>query len=318
MVRYNSPEDPINEKAEPFAFTGEEERTDPHLLDVDESYDSLHHTIGGGPTQAAPGNHKHKAKDLTDFVEEGGIVTDHGQLSGLADDDHLNYHNDSRHALIDHTGVPGVPTGQGSDHGQLIGIEDDDHVQYHNNARGDARYPLKTNGTGANGTWPINISGNADTVDNLHVHNTQTTQQSANQIVRTNVNGYTRLGYLASAQGAAEKNNYKPAYVWGNNGTDDYFRTYNSGQFANASHSHGFISIIHHNFGTINAGAEKSQSFSRTNNQYPIISVNHPSTYIFAVVSSLHHLGFTIEVRNSTQGTQHTNVTVIIALVSSG
>lgn len=34
-----------------------------------------------------------------------------------------------------------------TDHGAMTGLGDDDHPQYHNDARGDARYPLKTNGT---------------------------------------------------------------------------------------------------------------------------------------------------------------------------
>lgn len=35
-----------------------------------------------------------------------------------------------------------VAGGGASDHGALTGLADDDHSQYHNNARGDARYPL--------------------------------------------------------------------------------------------------------------------------------------------------------------------------------
>ncbi len=31
-----------------------------------------------------------------------------------------------------------------ADHGNVAGLVDDDHPQYHNNARGDARYPLKS------------------------------------------------------------------------------------------------------------------------------------------------------------------------------
>jgi hypothetical protein len=40
------------------------------------------------------------------------------------------------------------------------GRADDDHPHYHTDARGDARYPLKA-GTGASGTYPINITGSA-------------------------------------------------------------------------------------------------------------------------------------------------------------
>jgi len=35
-------------------------------------------------------------------------------------------------------------TGLTSDHGSLSGLSDDDHTQYHNDSRGDARYPAKT------------------------------------------------------------------------------------------------------------------------------------------------------------------------------
>lgn len=100
-------------------------------------------------------------------------VTDHGALTGLDDDDHLQYFNitrgDARYALISHTHtlegsltdvsitnklpnevltydgatwrnlpIPSVIT----DHGALTGLNDDDHSQYHNDARGDARYSL--------------------------------------------------------------------------------------------------------------------------------------------------------------------------------
>lgn len=47
-----------------------------------------------------------------------------------------------------------------SSHGNLSSLAADDHTQYHNDARGDARYPRK-DGTGASGTWPINVTGSA-------------------------------------------------------------------------------------------------------------------------------------------------------------
>ncbi len=55
-----------------------------------------------------------------------------------------------------------------ADHGNLIGLNDDDHLQYHNDTRGDLRYPLKTteltiNGVtqdlSANRTWTIPTGG---------------------------------------------------------------------------------------------------------------------------------------------------------------
>jgi len=59
---------------------------------------------------------------------------DHGNLSGLADDDHSQYHNDTRG---DARYLQSVPQ---QDHGGLSGLADDDHSQYHNDSRGDARY----------------------------------------------------------------------------------------------------------------------------------------------------------------------------------
>ncbi len=64
----------------------------------------------------------------------GGGVTDHGALTGLADDDHTQYHNDTRgdarYSQLAHE----------HDHGALTGLADDDHTQYYNQTRGDARY----------------------------------------------------------------------------------------------------------------------------------------------------------------------------------
>lgn len=45
-------------------------------------------------------------------------------------------------------------------HANQTGLSADDHNQYHTDARGDQRYPLK-DGTGASGTWPINVTGTA-------------------------------------------------------------------------------------------------------------------------------------------------------------
>lgn len=39
-----------------------------------------------------------------------------------------------------------------SDHGALAGLADDDHSQYHNDTRGDARYALIADGV-TNGEW---------------------------------------------------------------------------------------------------------------------------------------------------------------------
>jgi len=90
---------------------------------------------------------------------------DHGSLSGLGDDDHTQYHNDTRgdaryyrqnqhinsSAGAADSGKPVVLDVTGHidssmiddsdiDHGSIGGLADDDHTQYHNDTRGDARY----------------------------------------------------------------------------------------------------------------------------------------------------------------------------------
>jgi hypothetical protein len=75
------------------------------------------------------------------------------------------------------------------------------------------------------------------------------------------------------------------------------------------------IGVIHHNFGSLSAGQEKRQRFGRSNDQYPVVCVNHPSTYILAVIESLDDGGFTVQVRNSTSSTPHSNVHIIVHLV---
>lgn len=53
----------------------------------------------------------------------GGGVTDHGALTGLADDDHTQYYNSVRHTKAIHDALA-------LDHGSLSGLSDDDHTQY--------------------------------------------------------------------------------------------------------------------------------------------------------------------------------------------
>jgi len=98
------------------------------------------------------------------IVETGTGVSDHGALTGLSDDDHTQYHNDTRgdaryytqiqlnagqldtryytEAEIDALLLGYSLVGHAHDHGTLTGLSDDDHTQYHNDARGDARYSL--------------------------------------------------------------------------------------------------------------------------------------------------------------------------------
>ncbi len=90
------------------------------------------------------------------------VVTHHGALVGLSDDDHTQYlkadgsrnligkqaynsHpafiNDTE--LIDKKYVDDEIANLTTDHGELVGLGDDDHPQYLNNSRGDTRYYTK-------------------------------------------------------------------------------------------------------------------------------------------------------------------------------
>jgi len=64
---------------------------------------------------------------------------------------------------------------------------------------------------------------NSDMTDGLHVSSGR--NNVANQIVRTDGNGYMQTGYINSSNGD-EGNNSNPSKVWGTNGSDSYLRTY--------------------------------------------------------------------------------------------
>ena len=87
-------------------------------------------------------------------------------------------------------------------------------------------------------TFSGSLSGNATTAGGLAV--ATGTNNVANQIVRTDGNGYIQCGYIQSS-GGNEHNASNPTYVWGTNGSDNYMRTYNTGylsvNYANSSGS---------------------------------------------------------------------------------
>lgn len=67
-----------------------------HMGDTDLSWDSKHHTLGKGATQAATGNHKHSVKEITDLAE--GTSHDHTGTYAPA----IHVHSGSEHS---HSGV---------------------------------------------------------------------------------------------------------------------------------------------------------------------------------------------------------------------
>lgn len=97
-------------------------------------------------------------KDYNDLINKPTIVTDHGGLTGLADDDHSQYHNDTRGDARYYTKTNLQTSGQSSvhwnnltnkptlvtDHGDLTGLADDDHTQYHNDARANTWLATKS------------------------------------------------------------------------------------------------------------------------------------------------------------------------------
>ncbi len=151
---------------EQHAYSHEEGGSDPldSLLMRVEGYDYT-----GGAHQFAAVDPTTKALLFKGVAE---AVTDHGALTGLADDDHIAYFNVARHTLVVHTDLGLLPLSGGeltdfltlhlaptadlhastkkyvddhvgggvTDHGALTGLGGDDHNQYYNQARGDARY----------------------------------------------------------------------------------------------------------------------------------------------------------------------------------
>jgi len=77
--------------------------------------------------------------------------------------------------------APFTPS-QAADHGNLAGLGDDDHTQYHNDARGDARYVPKTGGTFTGDVFyeANNISGTGTVYTRmLNVEDVPSTNQTA-------------------------------------------------------------------------------------------------------------------------------------------
>jgi hypothetical protein len=83
-----------------------------------------------------------------------------------------------------------------------------------------AQAPTKT-GTGASGTWGIDITGNAATVANIAPASAGAAP-GANQLVRTDGNGYTFTGYINSNTNNNENPSISQVLV--TNGSDNYYR----------------------------------------------------------------------------------------------
>ncbi|MFZ9767196.1 MAG: tail fiber domain-containing protein [Candidatus Limnocylindrus sp.] len=111
---------------------------------------------------------------------------------------------------------------------------------YYLNSSNYTSYSPSLTGSGASGTWSINVTGNAGTAYGLSVHGGRNNE--ANKVVRTDGNGYLQTGYINSSNGD-ENNASSPARVWGTNGSDSYLRTYQTGSLSvNYANSAGSVS----------------------------------------------------------------------------
>ncbi|AOC93729.1 hypothetical protein BB050_00575 [Flavobacterium anhuiense] len=84
-----------------------------------------------------------------------------------------------------------------------------------------------TTGSGASGTWSINVTGNANTAGGLAVHSS--TNNEPNKIVRTDGNGYIQAGWINTVSGDNGTTPINRIYA----SDDQYLRYYTPANFIN-------------------------------------------------------------------------------------
>ncbi|MBO9586634.1 MAG: tail fiber domain-containing protein [Flavobacterium sp.] len=85
-----------------------------------------------------------------------------------------------------------------------------------------------TTGSGASGTWTINVTGNANTAGGLAVHSS--TNNEPNKIVRTDGNGYIQAGWINTISGDSGATPINRIYA----SDDQYLRYYTPANFINS------------------------------------------------------------------------------------
>lgn len=85
-----------------------------------------------------------------------------------------------------------------------------------------------TTGSGASGTWSINVTGNANSVGGLAVHSS--TNNEPNKIVRTDGNGYIQAGWINTISGDSGTTPINRIYA----SDDQYLRYYTPANFINS------------------------------------------------------------------------------------
>jgi hypothetical protein len=112
-------------------------------------------------------------------------------------------------------------------------------------------YSPSLTGGGASGTWTINITGNAATAGGLAVNSTGT-NNGANQIVRTDGNGYANFGWINTISGDNGRGAIARIYA----SSDAYLRYYTPANFMAALNSSRYSREA--NGGTLVAGTRYS------------------------------------------------------------
>ena len=144
--------------------------------------------------------------------------------------------------------------------------------------------------SGAQTLTGVSIDGNAVTVGGLAVATGR--NNVANQVARTDANGYLQTGYINSSNGD-EGNASSPSRVWGTNGSDSYLRTYLTTSLSVGS-----------------ATTSTTQALTLANTVYPItmnttdiangFSRGSTTSQIIAANAGLYNFQFSLQIRSST------------------
>jgi hypothetical protein len=129
--------------AEELAGKADAVHTHPDKADVNHTH-SAYALVSHTHADKANLSHTHAIADLT--------------ATGPRDDTHF-LRGDGTWSIPPGTGGGG--TGGVTDHGALTGLADDDHPQYHTDARGDARYSRTTHTHTADGLTDATVTGKA-------------------------------------------------------------------------------------------------------------------------------------------------------------
>jgi hypothetical protein len=250
---------------------------------ADSSWDSPFHTIGKGATQAAPGNHTHPATDIKDLP------------AGLA----LS------------NAIPKQDAGSGSA-GTGVAASRDDHV--HPPTPGislGTSVPPADSGSGA-----VGVLGAAARADHQHpTHNVPYADSAAYAANADTVDGYhatslSKVGHTHTVDYAATAGSASTA------DNADKVDGYHASSLSKVGHTHnpsdsGIIPAMHGPY-SVGAGDELIIGpFTKKSDEYVLYSLFHSSAYINLSMPSQNATNFTIKIRNTTSGTNHSGIYVM-------